>query len=245
MGKKISNIMRYYILVIAMLISFSSCLNYIARKAGVKSKIPIVTKLSVPNHDVLFLGMTHMRQQEFYDSAKKIIIDLKSKGFKVYAESAAKIVNNKIVFDSNYAKKARKIIGYDMTLPLEHDNSIIKALIEKFELVKQPSYADLGAQDREIVDVDYENLIDLYEKKYGEIILDSCDRKTDLGKAYYCETATKASRKRFRKEYLLEKRNNFVVQKIKNSNEEKILLIYGWQHLKGIKKLLKKKNQAP
>ena len=231
------------IILITITFFFSSCLNMIARKTGLRENSPKLTEIKSAGHEIIFMGMRHLGKQEFYDNAKNIIIDLKNKGFVIYAESAATIIDNKIILDTTYAKKARKIMGIDVTVPFDSiNNSILNALVEKFKLVEQPNYAGLGAENRIIVDVPYERLIDLFETKYGEIILDTCDINTNLGKFYNCNMSPKASREIFNNEYLLEERNRIISEKVKNSPDRKILLIYGLKHLKGIKEFLENGN---
>ena len=231
--------MKQFVLLMIILVFLSSCLNVLAKKTGVKKRSPVLTEIKCPDHEVIFMGMRHLGKQEFYDNARKIIIDLKNKGFVIYAESAATIIDNKIILDTTYAKKARKIIGIDVSVSSDSiNNSVLRALVSKFKLVEQPGYAELGAEDRIIVDVPYERLIDSFEKKYGEIILDSCDINTNLGVLYNCFMVPKTSREIFSREYLLDERNKIISQKVKSSPDKKILLIYGLNHLKGIKEFL-------
>ena len=116
-------------------------------------------------------------------------------------------------------------------------------MIEKFKLVGQPSYTNLGAVNYQIVDVPYADLIDLYEEKYGKVILDSCDLKTSLGNSFNCKLAPKAQREIFKSKYILEERNRVISETVRNSPYKKILLIYGADHLKGIKNFLEGKNK--
>ena len=75
--------------LITLVIYFSSCYSIVANKIGIEDLSPKVTKLSLPNKEVYFVGMAHLGKKEFYENTKKILADFQNKGFVVYVESVS------------------------------------------------------------------------------------------------------------------------------------------------------------
>ncbi|MEO5966993.1 MAG: hypothetical protein ABIP69_01930 [Ferruginibacter sp.] len=236
--------MRLYSLCIVVLFTFTSCFKETAKITGIRDKSPTITKINYEDREILFLGMTHLAKRKFYKNAKIAITDLESKGFITYVESVSIIIDNESIIDTVYAKKVRKIVGLDITISYDKIKNIFwKAFRTRFNLVGQPPYRNLGVMNYKYVDVPYNTLIDLYEKKYGIIEMDSCDFKTDLGRTYKCKLMPVKNRNDFNREFIYELRNMFVGETIKQSKEKKILIVYGKEHLEGIKNYLEETNR--
>ncbi|SFU37478.1 hypothetical protein SAMN05216480_10238 [Pustulibacterium marinum] len=84
-------------------------------------------------------------------------------------------------------------------------------------------------------------MISLFEQKYGVIKLAKCDYNTELSSfKYKCPKVKKELTEKFKSEFILNLRNEKLVNEIKTSSDSKILVVYGAGHLKGIKELIKK-----
>ncbi len=110
-------------------------------------------------------------------------------------------------------------------------------MIKKYELIDQPSYKVLGVTNSVWVDYSLIDLVNIYEKKYSIIELDSCDIKTGLNEEYKCAVDF-ATRNTFTKEIINKERNKLVAKTLINSNDKKIVIIYGKKHFAGIQKEL-------
>jgi len=227
---------------ITIIVSFSSCLSIIASKVNLKQTSPKLERISTPNKEVYFLGMAHLANSEFYENTRKIITDFQKKGFIFYIENTVAYDSNKLISDTLYLKKFRKISQIDLTRKYSQlSNPLMQKIIKKYELIDQPSYQVLGVINSTWVDYSYIDLINLYEKKYFIIKLDSCDIETNLKEQYNCNF-DKSVKNTFIKEIIYKERNNLIAKTIINSNDKKIVIIYGKNHLEGVQKALTQLN---
>lgn len=235
--------MKRIVLLITVSILLTSCksliLTYAAYKLKLKQDRVYIKKLNVPYKQVYFLGMKHIGTKKYYKNCSIVINNYKQNEYAFYVETIQPYKDDIPYQDSTAQKKIRKILGVDLTISYaEMNDTIMKLLVKKFKLIDQPRYFNLGVANGKIADLSYIELVKLYEAKYGEIILDSCDTNTALGKKYSCRTLSKEKRDAFDKEFILEARNKKVAEIIKNSEENKIVIIFGIKHYEGIKKEL-------
>jgi pheromone shutdown protein TraB len=90
-----------------------------------------------------------------------------------------------------------------------------------------------------IVDISTRQMVNEFEKNKETIHLDSCDIYTALNKKYDCKMATFNHTKYLLIEVIINFRNRNIADKIMNSADKKILVVYGSKHYKGLKNLLK------
>ena len=69
--------------------------------------------------------------------------------------------------------------------------------------------------------------------------MSECDLITGLKSDYTCESLDKKLRKDFKKNFALGMRNENLAELISNSNSNKIFVIYGARHFKGMLKEIK------
>ena len=74
-------------------------------------------------------------------------------------------------------------------------------------------------------------LIEIYEKKYGPIKLTDCDWETDYLEKYECETVPKIRTD----DILVYTRNDTIEKRVYESKLKKIALVYGEKHFNFIK----------
>ncbi len=221
-------------------ISLQSCLSVIAKKYELNSKSPKLEKINVKGKEVYFLGMSHLAKKEFYENTKLLVEDLQAKGFIFYVESITELSNQNRQIDTVSVKKLRKLTDLDLTIRFSKSkNPYLQKLKDKYVLIDQPKYDFFGVKNFKRIDYSYTQLINFYELKYKKIILDSCDLKSEIRSPYNCESATISERKNFTNDIILNMRNKLVVDSISNSFDNKIVIIYGKMHLKGIKEYLK------
>lgn len=128
-------------------------------------------------------------------------------------------------------RKVRKIKGFSGTYKEATEDTYFKKYIQ------QPSYEELGIDNNDIrADVDYLEFINEWEKLNGVIILDSVDFNTSFNEKF--NKGVFYTNKQY-KSVVVDFRNDFLINKIKNSNNERILILYGEGHRKNFKKKLK------
>jgi len=227
-----------------LLLSFCvSCKNYLGtislKYAGVYDDSEVLHTADYNNKKIVFVPMHHLGTESFYSDVKNKIDSLKKENYYfIYEQVSA----NKI--DETFAKKLRKFLK----TPLSTDGSYVNEYKTMFPnikyekpLIDQPSYKELGlsVENSERVDVDYKDLVDYYENKHGEIKLTDCDYKTSVYERYTkCKEGKKIPLHK-RNDIIINFRNDFVVKYVKESPQEKIAIVYGAEHMKGILKGLK------
>ena len=75
------------------------------------------------------------------------------------------------------------------------------------------------------------DIINYYENKYQPIILEPCDYEVSLYEVPKCPLTLK---KEIRDDIILNFRNNHVLENLSKEKRQKIAIIYGKGHLKGI-----------
>lgn len=152
---------------------------------------------------------------------------------------------NNVSLDTIAFKKLRKINNIDFTVDYANaDNSALQIFIRKYDLIAQPKYEQLNVKKFLWADVHYLEQINRFESQFGVVRLDSCDLATPLGGSYKCESFPKSTRNKFKTEIAFGYRNRKLAEKIINSPHEKILVIFGKAHLKGLKEELEKQLAA-
>jgi len=225
---------------------FTSCLNFKVNLAyemvGAYDDSIKLSKLVNDEKEVVFIPMHHLGTKLFYDDVKTKIDSLKKAGFHFYTEEVK--VDRK---DTITIRKAIKLTG----IPFSRDNSGYKHFFDslykhkvklKKELVNQPKYIELGLDsiNSKNVDVTFKEVVGYYEKKYGEIKLQPCDFEKSFYEKPDCKS--KPINRKIREEVYLDFRNTNIVNTIVKDKYQKIAVIYGSDHFKGIEEELLKRG---
>lgn len=222
-----------------------SCYAILGELAGFNAKTVKEKKVEMPGKDVKYVGMMHLAKKEFYNNVAENVNKYQDQGYIMYLEGTPDTINGvKVHFDTTAIKKLRKILGNDLSRSYsEHQNSEVQKIIKKFELVGQPKYKDLAVRSYTYADIPYFEMVEQFEKRHGEVVLDSCDLVTPLGARYKCSVST-GLRQKFSKEIMQDLRNQKLAEKIINSTDKKILIIFGKAHFKPLRKEIKKQLAA-
>jgi len=193
-----------------------------------------IVKLSNADTEVIFFPMIHIGTEPFYNDIIKKIDSLENLGFYTYCESMSSIPN-----DSTSLRKARKLLGFPIPKKGKGYMSVLDSLYKfklKKKLISQPTYKDLGIDSLKgrNVDLTLNQVIDEYERRYGQIILNKCDYQTAYSEKTVCKD--KPVSKKNRNEIILEYRNKNVINNIISDSHKKIIIMYGANHFIGIKK---------
>lgn len=183
---------------------------------------------------IIFVPLIHFGQKTFYNSLTDSIKNWKTDGFTVFYEQ----IDSKGMDSTklNLCRlKWRKINGGSGTTRKDFER-----LKEMFKnKIVQPEYYQLGIDSTDInADIRFDELIDKYEQVYGEVRIDSCDYTTPFDSIYHCSEPLKQNLTPIVVEY----RNEELSKRIITTELTKIVVIYGMNHMKGIKKILKQKQ---
>ena len=127
----------------------------------------------------------------------------------------------------------RRIDGGNSGTPEDYAEDLQKVFKKG---IPQPKYPDLGIDSTDVhADINLLQLVDEYENTYGKIELDSCDYATHLDSAYSCSKGVKMSKL---DPIIVDYRNEVVIEKVIGSESDKIVILFGAAHRKGMKKLL-------
>lgn len=230
------------LLLFVLLVSCkSSLIGFALKKAGATNKVASVNKISHPDKEILFLGMIHIGQKEFYEDVKRKVDSLTSLDYHVFYEGSVLKRSDRVIKENDTVVylKFRKLLGLD---PLIEYTKVkpFSNFVDKYSLVNQPDYVELGlnTSNSTSVELTARKQIELFENAQGEIILDECDQNTKLGDPNYnCEKLPKEKQTYFIEEIVINKRNQNIYENIKASEHDKILIIYGKKHLKGIRQI--------
>lgn len=200
-------------------------------------KNPKVSMLQVQDKSIKFIPMVHFGKKEYYDHSKAIIENLKQEGYVVYYEQIKsrfeKMNTAKDTYDTLLWKYRKMSGGFHSREEYTNDlGGVFK------NMRAQPFYDSLGITATDInADVNIEQLVTQYEKLYGAISIDSCDINTPIGSEYNC-----GNLKNNMKPLFDDFRNENLATTIKNSKDKKIVVVYGANHIKPIKRLLQQQK---
>lgn len=233
--------MRNLLILFIFVISLSGCksylVNYVLKKEGIYD-VKITPKFfSAEDKQIAFFPMQHLGRQEYYEDVKRNIDSLKNDGYIFFYE---KILDD--ITDTLDYYKFRKIFHFGV--PKNGYVDLFEALYEskikfKYDLVNQPSNYDFGLTDENSfrVDMTIGMIINNVEQS-KKILLEDCDFQNKYTENYQCKD--RFLTKEEQDKYILDDRNTFLVNEIKNSKHSKIAIIYGRAHQEGIEEQLKK-----
>tara|TARA_R110002050_G_scaffold273016_1_gene416867 strand:- start:12371 stop:13069 length:699 start_codon:yes stop_codon:yes gene_type:complete len=214
--------------------------NRALKKSGVfdtKSELKVIEN---DQRKIIFIPMHHIGKKEFYDDVAKKVDSLQNLNFTVFYEGAINDKETDSLIQRKNGMKLRKLFGYYLQRDMDTTSNIIGEKTKytgKHKLINQPKYSELNVDSVKAIkaDVSLSELMNEFEKNYGEITLDSCDYNYDIiDKNYDCKKADKSLLKIFKKEYIKDYRNKSLAEKIFESNKDKILVIYGSSHYFGL-----------
>lgn len=240
-------------LALALIITLPSCIYKIAlKKAGILDKENSIIKISNQQKEICFLPMHHIGKKEFYDDTKRQLDSLTNLGYYIFFEGLSiKTIDEKI--KDTLLRKMRSVTGVDLVNLVKNGGYIDSAtghtifpnkglnrIVKKEKLVGQPSSLKKPKLETATgmgVDEDLSNLIKGFEAKYGIIRLTDKDWNTALGEPFKINNGNSKFKKEYIRIYL---RNKYLAQQIASSTHNKIVLVYGKNHKKGLVEELQK-----
>lgn len=236
--------MKRFLFIFLVFTSCASIFNKrIIKKLGVENEKTELNFIDNKEKEIIFIPIHHVGRKEYYNDIAHKIDSLQKLNFIVFYEGVAYDKRKDSLIRRKSFLKLRKITGFfpqGQQGYLDTTTNIIGGKIKykgKHKLFNQPSYKQLKVDSLNSIraDVYLTQLINDFEKNYGEIMLDSCDYKTDFkDKNYKCKKIKRILRKKFENEYMKDYRNKYLAEQIIKSNNDKILVIYGDAHFFGL-----------
>lgn len=228
-----------------ILISLGACDSLWLRFSGVLEESPDLEILENGNKRLVYLPIHHVGREVYYQKIARISDSLQAEAYTMFYEQVGSEIRDA---ESFYlvGKKFRKLTG-----SFNAGNGYLDTLNHKigevsynpkYRLMNQPDLPGLGIDTSVAIraDVLLEELIAAFEAKHGLIELDSCDLATDLESEYNCSPVDKELQEDFRDNFILGMRNSALAKRIQESEAQKIYVIYGASHFKGLREELRK-----
>lgn len=180
---------------------------------------------------VKFIPMIHVAKPEFYDNVKTAILQAKNEGYVLYYEwidVEAAPEETKL--------KLREMVGL---LPSpEGYGTVLAPLIEKGYMIQtEEMFLDIVNSKDYNVDITAQEVVNTYEKRFREVTISDENRNLPIHEKYETTHSMKDV-----KTVILDYRNKYIADYISNSDDEKVILIYGGEHQKGVFENLKSKD---
>jgi len=233
---------RYTYLLMAILLFSSACSNFQMQTMGMlKEKTPAY-QLRLADKEVIFIPMHHIGKASYYEAVKLAVLTYQQAGYTVFYESisyADEDPDSRDLYDKKYRYLVGRHPGYQKTYSGIFADTTANYQ-GKSNIIYQPSYLKLGVDFNQAIkaDIPKNELIDEYEYRYGQIPLTQCDSLTRLDQLYQCIGGSLKEKNRFDKEFIMELRDQYLATLIDQSEENKILVIFGRAHYKNVVKQL-------
>lgn len=214
--------------------------------------------------EVVFIWMRHLSTQEGYARLRDYIDGLKTDGYVTFCEGVIPVpfhidttgeVTMRQLTEADYTlsmedsmrldtlyRKCRRMLGYMIGKRgyADPDNESLKTKDKKKGYVPQ-SEERLGlTTDKDIwADYSLQDIVEVCERRYGEIPLTPYDWQTGLYEKYVPEERSKQIMRSY---FTIFARNDFLVKRIAESSRPKIAVVYGSGHSFGVVYYLKKNH---
>ncbi|MAX69693.1 MAG: hypothetical protein CMC76_01110 [Flavobacteriaceae bacterium] len=230
-----------FLLLILICLTVNSCGTIVLSLIGANAKEvkPITIKNGEKN--VVFIPMHHVGKKEFYNSVYLLTDSLGKKGYKAYYELIKPLVPSDTVYNRFNYKKLRKLMSRQLAKGGHIDTVTYKLsgrikISNKYINQPQPKALISDISNPLNIDVSLDDLIKKYETDYGEIKLDSCDMNTGIYQEYKCQgikVLVSDKYKIFKQGLIRDFRDKHLAEYVHNSDDSKIIVIYGKAHYNG------------
>ncbi|MDO5656054.1 MAG: hypothetical protein Q4G27_07945 [Flavobacteriaceae bacterium] len=174
----------------------------------------------------------HVAVEEQFNDLKFKIDSLTQQGYFLYYEGV-----NVHITDTTTILKANKITGIENTkgLKTQFDKIIKNPKGRMQRLIMQPKFTSLGAteENSKNMDLTMREVVDKYEEKFGEIILNDCDYASFNNEDIKCKKSPDVPRENS-KYAMTEIRDQYIVNQIIKEGKDKVVMVYGKEHYKGM-----------
>src|SRR5690554_4322441 len=213
------------IILLFFAFTLTSCTCTMFRVFNYQKSISKYKKVLVKdNREIIYLANAHLGSKKYFEEIEDFINQKRKEGYVIYYEGLTRENIENQALQDTLNLKFRKLLGYSLKGGYANEDN--KSLPKCFKKYVGQTKTNTGINETTDINVDLSlnKLLDLYEEKYGNIKLDECDFTTPLDQKYNCghlNAEFKVSHE-FRDEYLIDK--------LLNSDDNKIVLIYGKAH---------------
>ncbi len=216
--------------LLLLIVSLSSCTTIMVTRM-LNSREARYIEYTNGTKTLRYIPMIHVSQPEFYQDVVSKIDSFQKEGYVLFYEE----VSMKNEPDS-MMQKFRKIMGF---IPNKDGyKEKLKPLLERGYVVQNNDTFLRRTNAPDIrADVSVSDMITHFETLYGTIELTETDRTTPLK-----ESVPSNYSKKQRNSLILDYRNQVLSHMLDTTRFDKILLLYGALHEKGVFQEMKKKN---
>lgn len=230
-----------FLFLIVSIISLFSCGKMATRfLVTVHNKSFLYSKAFTKDKEILYLPMIHLNKPEYYQMIKRKVDSLRALGYSVYYESVALDPKMDSLVKLEIYRKFRNRVGF---VPLDYfseENQQHRQLKVKGYVMQSFSNTGVDPKIDSRADLSLDQLICLYEERFGKIELTDCDVNTIIGQKYNC-------RKPDKKDYdfiVATLRDEHLAELLLKAEDRKIVLLYGQLHENPLKKNLIKADST-
>jgi len=241
-----SSVFKFIVFFVSICL-LQSCVSIALKSIGANVSSAELRILKSKTKTVCFIPMHHVGKKAFYDDVHRITDSLGRSGYVAFYEGVDTDVTDTLELEL-IKRKWRKMLGFylDKSGYIDTTNQLFmgKYKISK-KYVNQPVPLELISETSQpkSVDVLLEDLIDDFEKETEKVELDSCDINTPLDQSYTSCNSIKETHPKnyevFKDKFILDYRNQYLAKAIQDGTHDKIIVVYGKYHFKGLLKELK------
>ena len=223
---------EYLFALIVLSMTFSSCgkmmLNLVS-KTSIDSQVKTLRNQE-DDRTLVFLPMVHLGKPGYYKSAKTIIDSLRKEDFIVFYEGIG--IQRQIDSASldTVNRKLRKLLGFHLSKSYKDSTNLSypKAITDNNYIMQDYILMGIDMAENKRVDLPKDEIIRRYEEEVKPIILTSCDLETPLKAKYKCKD--QINHNTFYAIQIV--RNKHIINEVLESEEKKIIMVYGKAHWK-------------
>lgn len=200
-------------------ILYTSCGRMLYDTAYNKNFVENRFQMQKEGKEIVYVPITLIGKAPYYEQVKEFLDQKRKEGYTIYYENIALPEGLSQEEQDILQRKQRRLLSYHeeffSKLPESKRKWQRKYTLRKWEKI--------GIQPQDIcADLDQKSLIERYEAKYGNIPLTDCDRNTPLNESYKCLDRTGKSFV-----YTQTLRNEYLLERLENASQQKIVLVYG------------------
>lgn len=220
------------LLILLLFIVFATSCNIIKSVSMLNSSEVNSSVYSDGSRTVEFVEMIHVGKPEFYKNVKDKVFKSKQKTYVLFYEGLKKDVEN-----DTLKIKLRKIIGFYPSTGFYKTS--LNSLLKTNKYMAQNNDMFITSKDSIDfnIDISLNELISVYEEKFGRIQLSGEDFNIPLNNMINNKLPFSKTKK-----IIIDYRNLNLAKTVENSKYQNIIILYGALHHKGFVKELKKLN---
>lgn len=175
-----------------------------------------------------FVPMSHISTKAFYADVERLVKQAKADGYVLFYEE--------VDFDKateTEQRKLRRMVGF-IPSPEGYRKMLGSLDDEKYTIQENEQFLHQVNDLDFNVDVSPQDILNEYEKRYGELVLTEEDMNTPIEESMKPSEPNKQMMA-----VVLDYRNDYLAKAIQESEYSKIIVLYGGRHEKGLVKDLK------